>query len=114
MKSLPGSATGWRSDTSGGGSTGGIGISGAIAGDILNSDTAASVADNAKVNTGNAGDGADQTVNVSAANVAHVFGVPVNVTGATFALGGGIDLGIVRKMAEEGTIQLIAKAETFV
>ncbi|MCI0581666.1 MAG: FG-GAP-like repeat-containing protein, partial [Chloroflexi bacterium] len=74
----------------------GVGLSGAVTVEVVDSDTTAFIAGSARVNTG-AGAGPAQAVKVSAVNDARVYGLAVGLGGGdVVTLAGALDLGIVR------------------
>jgi hypothetical protein len=72
-----------------------LGLAGAATISLIDSDTAAFVDKNARVNADPAGASALQSVLVSATNETKLFGLPVNVTKGTATLGLGVDIGII-------------------
>jgi RTX calcium-binding nonapeptide repeat (4 copies) len=72
-----------------------LGLAGAASIALIDSDTAAFVDKNAHINSDPNNVSPLQSVNVSAANETNIFGLPVNVTKGTVAIGLGVDIGII-------------------
>ncbi len=72
-------------------------VAGAINFNFVDSDTAAFIDEGAKVNTRPTGSTADgQTVVVTSANEVHTFGIAATFNTSSVAIGGGIDMAIIR------------------
>jgi autotransporter-associated beta strand protein len=80
--------------------SGATGLGQALAGSVnfvvLDSDTAAYIDADARINTNQAGASASQSVNVAAKNDAQVFGVAGSLVAGGAALAGGADIGVLR------------------
>ncbi len=72
------------------------GVSGAVATEVVKSNTLASIGDNANINTSNTGADAAQDVNVTARNVFTSQVIAGSLAGGAAALAGGVDVGIVK------------------
>ncbi|NER96837.1 MAG: hypothetical protein F6J86_23810, partial [Symploca sp. SIO1B1] len=72
-----------------------VGVAGAVAVNIIDSNTTAFIGENALINQDTAGVNNSQTVNVSAVNDLELFGAGGSVAGGALALAGGVDIGIV-------------------
>src|SRR4029079_14521986 len=77
------------------GAAGAVAIAGSANATLIDSDTAAFIDHDARVNNG-AGANAAQTVHVSAYNHARIFCAAGNITGGVGTLAGGIDVGLLR------------------
>src|SRR5262249_26539428 len=72
-----------------------LGLAGAASIALVDSDTAAFVDKNAHINSDPTNANPSQSVNISGANELKIFGLPVNVTKGTLAIGLGVDIGII-------------------
>ena len=72
------------------------GVAGAVAVDVVQSTTKASIGDNARINTGSGAADALQDVNVTARNVLHSKAIVGSLAGGIAGLAGAVDVGIAR------------------